>query len=138
MQSEVSQQCTPRGRMADIAMAVSRAAFLAILLTWAPSSIGGANDSSEPDKSTPVPPQADRAKEAPAEEAHGLSDGPNRPTCAELGVKAANQSAAAVAGSRLNVGCGVGNQLAGTTPASNYRKERAVVAIFLAWHVQAR
>lgn len=119
MQTEVRQQYSPRGRVADIAMLVLRAAFIAIFLTWAPSSIGGANDTSEPDKSTPAPPQADGAKEAPAEEVHGLSDGPNRPTCAELGVKATTQSTAAVAGSRLNVGCGVGNQLAGTTPVSN-------------------
>jgi hypothetical protein len=132
MQTQASQQHNQLGRIAGIAMVMSCAAVIATLLTWAPSSIGSANDNPAPAKLSAMPAQAAGAKQAPADPAHGSSDSPTRPTCAELGgIEKTGESSG-------TVGCGVRSNLAGGTPASNQSEERLDVGTFLAWHVQAR
>jgi len=123
MRTQASQQHKQQGRIPGIAIAmvVLCAAVMATVVGWVPSSIGSANDNSPPAKlSAVVPVQVGGAKEATADPGDGSRDRPTRPTCAERGV-----------------GCGVGNNVAGGTPASDQSEERVDVATFLAWHVQA-
>jgi len=136
MQTQVSQRYRQRGRIAGIAMIICCAG--AIVLTWAPSLIGGANDNAAPVKSSPVPTQAGGANEAPADPAQGSRDTPTRPTCAEVDAIASIQEIARTGESGGTVGCGVGSNLAGGTPADNQSEEQVDVATFLAWHVQGR
>jgi hypothetical protein len=138
MQTRVSQQNNQMVRIADIAMVISRAAVIATLLTWVPSSIGGASDKPAPAKSSAGPAPAAGAKEATADPGHESSDFPTTPMCAGLGGIASTQVAEMTGESGATVGCGVGNNLAGGPPASNDRAEQVDVATFLAWHVQAR
>lgn len=111
MHTQVSQHYKRGDRIADIATNIFRAAFITTILTGIPFSIGG-------------------AKDATAESAQGPTEHANRPTCAELGARATAQSPVfgptvsaqrtdRTAKSRLNVGCGVGDQLAESTPVSN-------------------
>ena len=138
MQTQVSEQCKQPGRIAGVAMVISRAAFIATLLTWAPSSIGSANDNPAPAKAWAGPAQAAGAKEATAEPGNGSGDLPTRPMCAGHGGITSTQVTAGTGESGGTVACGVGNNLAGGSTTSNQEEELVDVATFLAWHVQAR
>lgn len=138
MHTQASQQHKQRGRIPGIAMVISCAAAIAILLTWAPSTIGGANHNPAPSKVSAMPAQAAGANDGPVDRGQGSSDRPTKPICAELDGIASVQETEMTGESSGTVGCGVGSNLAGGTPASNQSEERVDVATFLAWHVQAR
>lgn len=138
MQTQASQQPNLVGRIAGIAVVMSCAAVIATLLTWAPSSTGSDNANAAPDKVSAVPAQAGSVKQAPAEPAHGATDRPTRPTCAELGGVASTQEPDRTEDSSGTVGCGIRGDLADGGPASNQSEKRVNVATFLAWHAQAR
>jgi hypothetical protein len=116
MQTQASQQHKQRGQVPGIAMVISCAAVTTAFLTWDPSSIGSANDNLAPARLSAVPAQAAGAKEAPADAGRGSSDRPTRPMCAKLSEIASTQETKRSAGP---VGCGLGSNLAGGTPASN-------------------
>ena len=137
MQTHANQQHKQRGRVPGIAMAMSRAVAIAMLLSWAPSSIGSANHDSVPARLPAVPAQTAGAKETPAA-GRGSRDSTNFPICAEFRRVAATQNAERSGESTDIVGCGVSNNLAGGMPASNQSEERVDVATFLVWHVQGR
>ena len=138
MQTRVSGQCKQPGRIAGVAMDISRAAVIASLLTWIPSSIGGADDNPAPARASAAPANAADAKEATAEPGKGSGEIPTRPMCAGLDGITSTQVTAGTGESGGSVGCGVGNNLAGDSTTSNQGEEQADVANFLAWHVQAR
>jgi hypothetical protein len=138
MQTQASQQHKQRVRIAGIAMGMSRAAAIAVLLAWTPSSIGSANHDSAPGKSLSLPVQAAGTKEAPADRGLGSGDLPSGPMCAELGGITATQDTERSAEAGDTVGCGIGNNLAVGMPASIYGEERVDVETFLEWHVQGR
>jgi hypothetical protein len=138
MQTQVSKQCKQPGRIAGVAIDISRAAVIASLLTWTPSSIGGADDNPAPAMASAGPAKAADAKEATAEPGKGSGDLPTRPMCAGLDGIKSTQVTAGTGESGGTVGCGVGNNLAVGLPTSNRRDEQVDVANFLAWHVQAR
>lgn len=138
MQTQVSQQYNEMVRIAGVAMVMSRAAAIAILLTWAPSLIGSAKHNPEPAKLPAVPALAAGAKDAPADPGQGSRDSPTRPICAGLGGIASTQVAERNSESGGTIGCGIGSNLAAGTPASNHSGEQVDVATFLSWHGQAR
>jgi hypothetical protein len=138
MQMQVSEPCKQPGRIAGVAKDISRAAVIATLLTWAPSSIGGVNDNPAPATASAGPAQAAGAKEATADPGNKSGDLPTRPMCAGPGGIASTQLAEGTSESSVTIVCGVGNNLAGDSPANNQSEEQEDVATFLAWHLQAR
>jgi len=123
MQTPARQQYRPLVRIADITMGTSCAALMAILLTWAASSIGGVNEGRAPTRAWAISAQAAGPKAAPAGPTDGASDRPAKPTCAELGGIAAKQHAQTTHESRGTVGCGIPRNLAAGTPATRHRVE---------------
>ena len=118
-------------QISGIAIVILCAAVVTLLLDRVPTSSGSANDYAPAVKLSVAPAQGSGAIEAPADPAHGSSDSPNRPTCAELGgIEKAGESSGAV-------GCGARIDVAGGTPARN-RNEQVDAGSFLAWHLQAR
>lgn len=138
MQTQASQQHKQRVRIRGIAMGMSRAAAIAVLLAWTPSSIGSANHDSAAAKLPVIPAQAAGTKEAPADRGQGSGDLPSGPMCAELGGIAATQDTERGGESGDGIGCGIGNNLAVGMPASTYSEERVDIETFLEWHVQGR
>ncbi len=138
MQTRVSKQRKQPGPITGVAMVIFRAAVIASLLTWTPSSIGGAVDMPPPAMASAEPAKAADVKEATAEPGKGSRDLPTRPMCAGLDGITSTQVTAGTGESSSTVGCGVGNNLAGGSTASNQGEEQVDVADFLAWHVQAR
>ena len=134
MQTQVSQQRNQLIRNAGIAMILARAAVIASLLIWVPSSLGSANRNPALAGPSVVPVQIGGARKAPVYPSHGPSARPIRPTCAEFGRIASAPITKTTGESGVIVGCGSGNNLAG----GNRSGERADVATFLEWHVQAR
>ncbi len=118
-------------------IATMSCAAVAMLLAWAPSSIGSAGDNPVLAKLSAVPSQA-AAKEAPVDSRHESSERPTRPTCAELAGAASTQTIERTGESNLAVGCGVRGNVAGGTQAGDQIEERIDVATFHAWHSQAR
>ena len=137
MQTQASQH-KQRVRITGIAMGMSRAAAIAVLLAWTPSSIGSANHDSATSKLPVMPAHAAGTKELPGDRGQGTGDLPGGPMCAELGGITATQDTERSAESGDTVGCGIGNNLAVGMPASTYGEERVDVETFLEWHVQGR
>jgi hypothetical protein len=132
MQPHARPQHKQLVRIAAILITGSCAAVIAILLDWAPFSIGGASDNPiavSLSATSVLPP----AKEAVAESASKPTDTPREPTCAELG-GVAPMEPETFGGPRRAVGCDMFNNLAAATPATN----QSNVEAFLAWHLQAR
>jgi len=138
MKTQVSRLRKQRVRTTGSAMAMSRAAAMAVLLAWTPSSIGSANHDSAPAKLPAVPSQAAGMKEAPANPGHGPGAFPTGPMCAEPGVIRAKRFTEGNGELADAVGCGIGNNLAGGPPSRTSDEERVDVATFLAWHVEGR
>jgi hypothetical protein len=127
--------CQPhkQGRIPGIP--VMSCAALATFLTWAPCSIGSANDDPMPVKLSTLPFQVAGAKQAPVDSRHESSERPIRPTCAELASTRATERAGE---SNVPLGCGIQSNVADGTQASDQLEERIDVATFLAWHSQVR
>ena len=137
MKTQADQLHLYRTRITGIAIAMSRAAVITVLLAWAPSSIGSANHDFSPAGLPAVPAQAAGTKAVPAEPGYRPGDFPAGPLCAKLvGITATRfiEGTGAVDA----VGCGIGNNLAGGTPARFHDEDRVDVATFLAWHVEGR
>jgi hypothetical protein len=134
MQTQARPQHQQLVRIAGIAIAGSCAAVIAILLDWAPFSIGGASDNPVPARLSAISVQAATAREALADRAES-TDTPTAPTCAELGGIASIEEPETFGEPRGAVGCDImfGN-LAADAPASS----QSDVEAFLAWHLQAR
>ncbi len=135
MQTPASQ---PHKRCRIPGIAIVSCAAVATLLTWAPSSIGSANDNPVTVKLSAVPSQAAGAKDAPVDSRHESSERPTRPTCAELAGIASTQTTERTGESNVALGCGVRSNVAGGTQASDQIEERIDVATLLAWRSQAR
>lgn len=138
MKTQADQLHKRRVRIRGISMAMSRAAAIAVLLAWTPSSIGSANHDSARARLPAVPAQVAGTKTVPADPGYGRGDLPTGPMCAELGVIRATRFTEGNEESVDAVGCGLGNNLAGGTPASIHSEDRVDVATFLAWHVEGR
>ena len=112
MQTQASQPFKQRGRIRGIAIHMSRTAFFLALVALAPNSIGDDNQGPDPGKSTPVPTQAENARNGASDPEHGTRIGPASPTCAQLGtIGATRQIERPLANGDL-VGCGVSSNLA--------------------------
>lgn len=136
MKTHANQVQKQRVQISGGTMAMARAAAIAVLLAWTPSSIGSANHDSVPTARLPaVPPQAAGTKADP-----GYRPGhfPGGPMCAELVVIMPTRFTEASGVSADAVGCGLGNNLAAGTPARVDEGDRVDVATFLAWHVEGR
>ena len=135
MKTHANRMLKQRVRITGIPMVMSRAAVIAVLVAWTPSSIGSANHDSAPKAGLrAVPAQAARTKGVPADPGHGFPAGP---MCAKLAVTAQR----VIEGSGVPadaVGCGMGNNMAAGTPARVDEEDRVDVATFLAWHVEGR
>lgn len=138
MRTHANQLHKQRVRITGITMAVSRAAAIAVLLAWTPSSIGSANQDSAPARLPAVPAQAAGTKAVPADPGHRTGDLPAGPVCAELRVIRAARFTGGMGESADAVGCGIGNNLASGTPARADDGDRVDIATFLAWHVEGR
>lgn len=143
MQMQASQGSKQWGRrMPRGVVAIACAGVIASLLTWAASSVGGANgnpgDNSAPGRMSAAPAQAAGQKETFADKRDGSSERPARPTCAELGPMASAQERERTAEAISTFGCGVRGNVASGTPASNVSRERVGVATLLAWHGEVR
>ena len=139
MKTHANQLHKQRVRITGIAIAMSRAAAIAVLVGWTPSSIGSANHDSAPAVRLPaVPAQAAGTKAVPADPGHGAGEIPTGPMCAKLGVITAKRFTEGKGESADAVGCGIGNNLAGGAPARTDAEDRVDVATFLAWHVEGR
>ena len=124
MQTQASELFKQRGRLADIATHMFRAAFFLALLAWASFSIGNGSQDPDSKKSSPVPTQADGARKNTADPPRVPRIGPGAPTCAQLGaVGAARQIERTVANGDL-VGCGVNSNLARRTSAGSDEPEQ--------------
>jgi hypothetical protein len=135
MKTHANQVHQQRVRITGVAMAISRAAAIAVLVGWTPSSIGSANHDSAPAK---LPAQAAGTKAVPADPGHGPGELPAGPMCAELVVITPKRFTEAKGESADAVGCGIGNNLARGIPARTDDEDRVDVATFLAWHVEGR
>lgn len=112
MQTLASEQFKQRDRIRGIAIQMSRTAFFLALVALAPYSIGDDNQGSDPGKSTPVPTQAENARNGASDPEHGPRIGPASPTCAQLGtIGTTRQIERPLANGDL-VGCGVSSNLA--------------------------
>jgi hypothetical protein len=138
MKTQANQLHKRRVRITGMAMAMPRAAAIAVLLAWTPSSIGSADHDSARARLPAVPAQAAGTKAVPADPGYGPGDLPTGPMCAELGVIRATRFTEDNGESADAVGCGIGNNLAGGKPSRAYDEERVDVATFLAWHVEGR
>jgi hypothetical protein len=134
MQTQASPYRSQLVRIAGIAVILSCTAVIAMLLKWVPFSFGNAKESSAPAKLAAISFPAPSAREAPVNPAHGSSDIPTKPTCAELSGIVSTRGTETTDGSDGNVGCSVVSNLAGDMPVSH----QSDVDTFLAWHVQAR
>lgn len=121
-------------RIAVIAIAVCCAGVIAILLDWAPFSIGGASDDSVPVRLSAIPAQTASAIEAPADRGDESRDTPTPPTCAELDGIASTEEPARFGEPRGVLGCDMFGNLAADAQASN----QSDVEAFLAWHLEVR
>jgi hypothetical protein len=138
MKTQANQLHKQQVRITGIAMAMSRAAAIAVLMAWTPSSIGSANHDSAPARLPAVPAQAAGTKAVPAVPGHGPGALPTGPMCAERGVLKTARFTEGSGESAEALGCGIGNNLAGGTPARTDDEERVDVATLLAWHVEGR
>jgi hypothetical protein len=133
---EMQTRASPRHklvRIAAVAIAGSCAALIAILLDWAPFSIGGASDNPVPVMLSAIPAQTASTIEAPADRVDESRDTPTEPTCAELGGIASTEEPEGF-GPRGSVGCDMFSNLAADTRAGN----QSDVEAFLAWHLEMR
>jgi hypothetical protein len=121
-------------RIAVIAIAVCCAGVIAILLDWAPFSIGGASDNSVPVMLSAIPPQTASAIEAPADRVDESRDIPTPLTCAALGAIASPEEPARFREPGGLLGCDMFGNLAADPQASN----QSDVEAFLAWHLEVR
>lgn len=133
MQTPASQ---PHKRCRVPGIVMMSCATAATLLTWAPCSIGSANDNPVPVKLSAVPFQVAGAKQAPVDLRRESSERPTRPTCAELAGIASTQATERTGESNVALGCGAQNNVADGTHAGDQLEERIDVATFLAWHSQ--
>ncbi|HKQ24051.1 MAG TPA: hypothetical protein VJT81_06370 [Burkholderiales bacterium] len=136
MKTHANQMLKQRVRITGIPMVMSRAAVIAILVAWTPSSIGSANHDSAPNAGLRAV-RAAGTKAVPADPGHRPGDFPAGPMCAKLAVTAQR----VIEGSGVSadtVGCGMGNNMAAATPARVDEEDRVDVATFLAWHVEGR
>ena len=115
-------------------MAVCCAGVIAILLDWAPFSIGGASDNSVPVRLSAIPAQTASAIEAPADRGDESRDTPTPPTCAELDGIASTEEPARFGDPRGVLACDMFGNLAADAQASN----QSDVEAFLAWHLEVR
>ena len=116
MKTHANQVHKQRVRFTAIAMAMSSAAAIAVLVGWTPSSIGSANHDSAPAARLPaVPAQAAGTKAVPAVPGHGPGALPTGPMCAERGVFKTARFTEGSGESAEALGCGIGNNLAGGT-----------------------
>ena len=134
----IGQQPNRSGRIARIAMVISRAFAIVTLLIWAPSLIGSANGNGAPAAMLVAPTAGEGAKETPVDPADGTQDSPPGPTCAKPGAIASAPQGKMNSEVTGGVGCGVGNNLAGGDSAMDQSHARVDLATLLAWHEQAR
>jgi hypothetical protein len=138
MKTQVSELHEQRIRITGAAKVISRAAAIAVLLAWTPSSIGSANHDPVPARLPAEPTQAAGTNAVPVAPAPRSGDLPAGPMCAELSVFTATRVAEANGELADDVGCGIGNNLALGAPVRSNDEERVDVATFLAWHLEGR
>lgn len=131
MQTQAGPRHKRALRIAVIAIA-GFAAGIAVLLDWAPFSIGGASDNPVPVMLSAIPPQPASAMEAPADAINESTDTPTEPTCAQHGGILSTEEPERLGEPRGAIGCDMFVNLAADTPASNQRDVQA----FLAWHLE--